>query len=86
MHRTDPDNPETRTVLFLTPSEILAKRTTWGNIKKPISVRQLNTLMDKKGFARVRRGCKGIRGYLVVELETATINSNRIVSTAQNVF
>ena len=84
--RTDPDAPETRPVLFLTPSEILAKLTTWGNIKKPISTRQLNTLLDKKGFSRVRRGCKGIRGYLVVELETATINSNRIVSTAQNVF
>ena len=84
--RSDPENPETRTVIFLTPSEILAKLTTWGNIKKPISVRQLNTLMDKKGFTRVRHGSKSQRGYLVVELETTTINSNRIVSTAQNVF
>ena len=84
--RSDPETPETRTVIFLTPSEILAKLTTWGNIKKPISVRQLNTLLDKKGFARVRHGSKSQRGYLVVELETTTINSNRIVSTAQNVF
>ena len=84
--RTDPDNPETRLVLFLTPSEILAKLTMWGNIKKPISVRQLNTLMDKKGFARVRHGEKRQRGYLVVELEAATINSNRIVTTAAQIF
>ena len=84
--RTDPENPETRPVLFLTPSEILAKLTMWGNIKKPISVRQLNTLMDKKGFARVRHGEKRQRGYLVVELEAATINSNRIVTTAAQIF
>ena len=70
----------------MTPSEILAKLTTWGNIKKPISVRQLNTLMDKKGFARVRHGEKRQRGYLVVELEAATINSNRIVTTAAQIF
>lgn len=74
--RTDPDNPETRPVLFLTPSEILAKLTLWGNIKKPISIRALNTLLDRKGFPRVRRG-KSSRGYLVVELDAATINSNR---------
>ena len=84
--RTDPENPETRPVLFLTPSEILAKLTTWGNIKNPISVRQLNTLMDKKGFARLRHGEKRQRGYLVVELEAATINSNRIVTTAAQIF
>ena len=84
--RTAPDNPETRPVLFLTPSEIMAKLTTWGNIKKPISIRQLNIIMDKKGYSRVRHGHKGQRGYLVVELESATVNSNRIVATGQNVL
>ena len=84
--RTDPDAPETRPVLFLTPSEILAKLTTWGNIKKPISVRQLNTLMDKKGFARVRHGEKRQRGYLVGDVEAATLHSNRIVTTAAQIF
>ena len=84
--RTDPGNPETRPVLFLTPSEILAKLTTWGNIKKPISIRALNALMDKKGFRRVRHGSKATRGYLVVELEAATINSNRMYTSPQPVF
>ena len=84
--RTDPDNPETRPVIFLTPSEILAKLTQWGNIKKPISIRALNALLDKKGFRRVRHGGKSTRGYLVVELEAATINSNRLYSSPQPVF
>ena len=75
--RSDPDNPETRPVLFLTPSEILAKLTLWGNIKRPISIRKLNILLDRKGFPRKRRG-KSSRGYLVVELDAATINSNRL--------
>ena len=84
--RTGPDNPETRPVLFLTPSEILAKLTLWGNIKKPISIRALNALLDKKGFRRVRRGGKSTRGYLVVELEAATVNSNRMYSSQPPVF
>ena len=83
--RSDPDNPETRPVLFLTPSEILAKLTLWGNIKKPISIRKLNVLLDRKGFPRARRG-KSSRGYLVVELDAATINSNRLQTFGPPVF
>ena len=84
--RTDPDNPETRQVTFLTPAEISAKLTTWGNLKKPISIRKLNVLMEKKGYQRIRHGGKRQRGFLVVELEASTINSNRIVSTSSPVF
>ena len=84
--RTDPDNQETRPVVFLTTSEILAKLTTWGNIKKPISIRALNAILDRKGFQRTRNGHKGTRGYLVVELDTATVNSNRIKSTEKLPF
>ena len=84
--RTDPDNPETRQVTFLTPAEISAKLTTWGNLKKPISIRKLNVLMEKKGYIRIRNGRKGSRGYKVVELDSATIQSNRIISTGPAVF
>ena len=84
--RTDPDNPETRQVTFLTPAEISAKLTTWGNLKKPISIRKLNVLMEKKGYQRIRHGGKRQRGFLVVELEASTINSNRIVSSSSPVF
>ena len=84
--RSDPDNPETRPVLFLTPSEILAKLTLWGNIKKPISIRKLNVILDRKGFPRARNGSKGTRGYLVVELDSATVNSNRIQTIGPTVF
>ena len=84
--RTDSDNPETRQVTFLTPAEISAKLTTWGNLKKPISIRKLNVLMEKKGYVRIRNGRKGSRGYKVVELDSATIQSNRIISTGPAVF
>ena len=84
--RTDPDNPETRQVTFLTPAEISAKLTTWGNLKKPISIRKLNVLMEKKGYVRFRNGRKGSRGYMVVELDSATVQSNRIISTGPAVF
>ena len=69
---------------FLTTSEIQAKLITYGNIHRPIPLRTLCQILDNKGYQRMRTTKK--RGYLVVELETATINSNRIVSTAQNVF
>lgn len=83
--RNDPDNPETRPVIFLTPSEILAKLTMWGNIKKPITIRKLNVILDSKGFPRKRKG-KSMRGYLVVELDAATVNSNRIQSSGSVTF
>jgi len=82
--KDDPDNPETRPVVFLTPSEILAKLTLWGNIKKPISTRALNVILDKKGFRRVKR--HGCRGYLLIELDAATINSHRQFSSGATIF
>ena len=41
-------------------------------------------ILDKKGFQRMRSNRK--RGYLVVELETAEINSRRIASAAAPPF
>lgn len=84
--KDDPDDPETRPVTFLTPSEILAKLTLWGNIKKPISTRTLNTILDKKGFKRVRLNKNSPRGYLMVELDAATINSRRQFTQGTPIF
>ena len=47
-------------------------------LKSLITIRKLNVILDSKGFPRKRNGSKGTRGYLVVELDAATVNSNRM--------
>ena len=79
-----PAGQETRTVHFLTTSEIQAKLISYGNLHRPIPLRTLCQILDKKGFQRMRNGNR--RGYLVVELEATEINSRRIASTADLPF
>ena len=74
-----PADKETRTVHFLTTSEIQAKLITYGNIHRPIPLRTLCQILDNKGYQRMRTTKK--RGYLVVELEATEINSSRIATT-----
>ena len=45
-----------------------------------IDDRTYKQILDKKGFQRMRSGNK--RGYMLVELEAAEINSRRIASAA----
>ena len=75
---------ETRTVKFLTSSEILAKLVSYGNLHRPIPLRTLCQVLDNKGFQRMRSNRK--RGYLVVELEATEINSNRIAASGTMPF
>ena len=75
---------ETRTVKFLTSSEIQAKLVSYGNIHRPIPLRTLCQVLDNKGYQRMRSSRK--RGYLVVELETTEINSSRIASSGTMPF
>ena len=49
-------------------------------ICRTIDDRTYKQILYKKGFQRMRSNRK--RGYLVVELETAEINSRRIASAA----
>ena len=49
-------------------------------ICRTIDDRTYKQILDKKGFQRMRSNRK--RGYLVVELEAAKINSRRIASAA----
>ena len=49
-------------------------------ICRTIDDRTYKQILDKKGFQRMCSNRK--RGYLVVELETAEINSRRIASAA----
>ena len=71
---------ETRTVKFLTSSEIQAKLVSYGNLHRPIPLRTLCQVLDNKGFQRMRHMNK--RGYLLVELEATEINSRRIAASA----
>ena len=75
---------ETRTVKFLTSSEIQAKLVSYGNIHRPIPLRTLCQVLDNKGYQRMRSNRK--RGYLVVELEATEINSNRIAASGTMPF
>ena len=75
---------ETRTVKFLTSSEIQAKLVSYGNLHRPIPLRTLCQVLDNKGFQRMRSNRK--RGYLVVELESTEINSNRIAASGTMPF
>ena len=75
---------ETRTVKFLTSSEIQAKLVSYGNLHHPIPLRTLCQVLDNKGFQRMRSNRK--RGYLVVELEATEINSNRIAASGTMPF
>lgn len=75
---------ETRTVKFLTSSEIQAKLVSYGNLHRPIPLRTLCQVLDNKGFQRMRSNRK--RGYLVVKLEATEINSNRIAASGTMPF
>ena len=75
---------ETRTVKFLTSSEIQAKLVSYGNLHRPIPLRTLCQVLDNKGFQRMRHMNK--RGYLVVELEATEINSSRIAASGAMPF
>ena len=75
---------ETRTVKFLTSSEIQAKLVSYGNLHRPIPLRALCQVLDNKGFQRMRSNRK--RGYLVVELEATEINSSRIAASGTMPF
>ena len=75
---------ETRTVKFLTSSEIQAKLVSYGNLHRTIPLRTLCQVLDNKGFQRMRSNRK--RGYLVVELEATEINSNRIAASGTMPF
>ena len=78
------DGVETRTVKFLTSSEIQAKLVSYGNIHRPIPLRTLCQVLDNKGYQRMRSNRK--RGYLVVELEATEINSSRIAASGTMPF
>ena len=61
---------------FMTTAEISDKLVTYGNIKKPMSTRQLGMLLAKMGFPKkkVHISATSVRGWMVYKRETDEIN------------
>ena len=72
--------PGTSGAVLLTVAEISAKLTLYGNIRRPLDVRQLGALLKKMGYVRGRVGHSGPRGYIVLERSADAINAQRQLS------
>lgn len=75
-----PCAPETNGAQLLTVAEISAKLTLYGNIRKPLDVRQLGALLRKMGYTSARTSNRGTRGYIVLEKSADSINAERKMS------
>ena len=68
------DSPNAK---FLTTAEISEKLVTYGNIKRPMSLKQLGNVMSSKKFIGDRRGTPARRGWIVYERDSEEINAER---------
>ena len=78
-----PCEPGTTGAQLLTVAEISAKLTLFGNIRKPLDVRQLGALLKKMGYVRGRLGHGKSRGYIVLEKSAESINAQRKLMALQ---
>ena len=72
-----PCEPGTTGAQLLTVAEISAKFTIYGNIRKPLDIRQLGALLKKMGYRSARSGNREPRGYIVLEKSADSINAQR---------
>jgi len=72
-----PCKPGTKDAVLLTVAEISAKLTLYGNIRKPLDVRQLGALLKKMGYISKRIASTGKRGYILLENSAEAINAQR---------
>lgn len=72
-----PCMPGTNGAVLLTVAEISAKLTLYGNIRRPMDVRQLGALLKKMGYVSKRAGHGKPRGYVVQEKSADSINAER---------
>ena len=63
--------------VLLTVAEISAKLTLYGNIRRPMDIRQLGALLKRLGYINKRNWNNGVRGYLVLECSAENINAQR---------
>ena len=74
-----PAQKEDADAKFLTVAEISGRLVNYGNIKKPMDLRNLGAMLAKQGFQKVYAGLKNQRrrGYLVREISAAEVDLNR---------
>jgi hypothetical protein len=73
----EPAQPNGVDAKFLTIAEISSQLTTYGNIRRPIDIRSLGTVMKKLGFMDKRDGKLRTRGYIVRVKTAAEIDQAR---------
>lgn len=81
-----PARPGAQGCVFLTVAEISARLIQWGNIRHPMDIRQLGTLLKKLNFMQIRNGHNGTRGYLVIENSAESINAQRKLNAHPDAF
>ena len=64
---------------FMTTAQISERLVTFGNIRKPMSVSRLGTLLGAAGYKSVTRGSRRarVRGWIVYQRDTSEINANK---------
>lgn len=62
---------------FMTTAELSARLSFLGNLRNPLSIRKLGELLRKIGYQQVKHGKLRVRGYVVRELDTDTLDNNR---------
>ena len=62
---------------FMTTAELSARLSCLGNLRNPLSIRKLGELLRKIGYQQVKHGKLRVRGYIVRELDTHTLDENR---------
>ena len=75
----------------MTTAEISERLVTYGNIKKPMSTRQLGVLLSKMGFTKkkMHMSATSVRGWMVYERKTDEINLAKKTGTSghtDNIF
>lgn len=62
---------------FLTTAEISEKLVSVGNIKRPMSLNKLGSVLHRQGFIADRKGTPARRGWIVYERDSEDINAER---------
>ncbi|MCQ2310586.1 MAG: hypothetical protein MJZ64_02415 [Paludibacteraceae bacterium] len=62
---------------FMTTAELSARLAFLGNLRNPLSIRKLGELLRKIGYQQVKHSKLRVRGYVVRELDTNTLDENR---------
>ncbi|MCQ2411321.1 MAG: hypothetical protein MJ053_07750, partial [Elusimicrobiaceae bacterium] len=63
-----PANPGDNGAVFMSAAEISSLLVSYGNIRKPLQLQKLSTILQKHGFVPRKIG-KGKRGFVLYQLQ-----------------